>query len=139
LFQGGVNVPLIVCGKNIIRKNVTETALGQTPDMFATIADIAGAGSEDYYDGISLKPLFTDANASKRTFSYTEQFGNTSTSNDGYSIRNENYKLIHLENETEYFYEISTDPFEQNNLLTQSLSSQTQENLDQLKLIKDGL
>ena len=139
LAQGGINTPLIVCGKNITRKNVTETALVQAPDLFTTFADIAGAGSAAYQDGISAKPLFTNANAAKRTFVYSEQFGNTSTTNDGYAIRNADYKLIHLQSGTEYFYKVSTDPFEQTNLLSISLSAEAQQNLDQLRQIKAGL
>jgi arylsulfatase B len=138
LFQGGINTPLIVSGKNITRKNVVETALVQAPDMFATFADISGAGSANYQDAVSLKPLFTDANAAKRTFTYSEQFGNTSAVNDGYTIRNANYKLIHLQSGTEYFYKISTDPFEQTNLLLSALTSEAQQNLDQLRQIKAG-
>ena len=139
LFQGGINVPLLVCGKNITRKDIVETALVQAPDMFATIADIAGAGTANYQDGISIKPLFTDANASKRAFVYSEQFGNTSTLNDGYTLRNTNYKLIHLQSGIEYFYKLSTDPFEQTNLLSANLSSEAQQNLDQLRQIKAEL
>jgi arylsulfatase B len=139
LFQGGVNVTLIICGKDVTRKNIIENALGQTPDMFATLADLAGTGSVDYEDGKSLKPLLSDASGTKRTFAYSEQFGNTSTVKDGYTIRNENYKLIHLESGTEYFYQLSSDPFEQNNLLSGSLSNEAQQNLDQLREIKAGL
>ena len=107
--------------------------------MFTTFADIAGAGSAAYQDGISIKPLLTDANAAKRTFVYSEQFGNTSTVNDGYAIRNAGYKLIHLINGTEYFYKLSTDPFEMNNLMSLPLSAESQQNLDQLRQIKAGL
>lgn len=139
LFQGGVNTPLVICGKDIIRKNVVETALVQGPDIFVTVADLAGAGSENYQDGISLKPLLADANATKRTFVYTEQFGNTSTANDGYTIRNAAYKLIHLQNGTEYFYQLSTDPFEQTNLLSTTLSAEAQQNLDELRKLKTEL
>jgi arylsulfatase A-like enzyme len=139
LFQGGINSPLIICGKNINRKDVLETALVQTPDIFTTIADLAGAGSDDYQDGISLKPLLTDVSSTKRTFTYSEQFGNTNTINDGYAIRNEDYKLIHLENGTEYFYQLSSDPFEQNNLLSQSLSDAAEQNLEELRQTKVNL
>jgi arylsulfatase A-like enzyme len=139
LFQGGVNTPLIICGKNVTRKNVIETALVHAPDMFATFADISGAGSDNYQDAVSLKPLFADANSPKRTFVYTEQFGNTQATNDGYAIRNALYKFIRLQNGTEYLYKISTDPFEQTNLLSGALSTEAQQNLDQLKLIKAGL
>ncbi len=139
LFQGGINTPLIVCGKNVTRKNVVETAMVQAPDLFTTFADIAGAGSANYQDGISIKPLFTNANATKRTFAYSELFGSSSSKNDGYAIRNENYKLIHLQNGTEYLYKISVDPFEQTNLMSATLSTEAQQNLDQLRQIKAGL
>ncbi|MDZ4809253.1 MAG: sulfatase-like hydrolase/transferase [Bacteroidota bacterium] len=139
LSQGGINTPLIVCGKNITRKNVVETAMVQAPDMFTTFADITGAGSSNYQDGISLKPLFTDATAAKRTFVYSEQFGNISITNDGYAIRNENYKLIHLQSGAEYLYKVSTDPFEQTNLILTTLSSEAQQNLTQLRQLKTGL
>jgi len=139
LFQGGINTPLIVCGKGITRKNVLEPAMVQTPDMFASFADIAGAGNANYQDGISIKPLFTDANAAKRTFVYSEQFGQSAPSTDGYAIRNNNYKLIHVENGTEYFYNLSADPFEKINLLLSTLTTEAQQNLAQLKQIKAGL
>ena len=139
LFQGGINTPLIVSGKNVTRKNVLETALLQGPDMFATFADIAGAGNSNYKDGSSIKPLFTNAAAAQRSFVYSEQFGNTSTTDDGYTIRNSNYKLIHLQSGTEYFYKINTDPFETTNLLLNTLTAEAQQNLDQLRQIKAGL
>jgi arylsulfatase B len=139
LYQGGINTPLIICGKNVTRKNEVENAMVQAPDMFTTIADIAGAGNANYQDGISVKSLLTNANATKRTFAYSEFFGNTPSTNDGYAIRNENYKLIHLLSGTEYLYKISSDPFEQTNLMLTSLSTEAQTNLAQLRQIKTGL
>jgi arylsulfatase B len=139
LFQGGINCPLVICGKGITRKNVIETALVQGPDMFATFSDIAGAGSSNYQDAISLKPLFTDANANKRSFTYSEMFNSTPVNNNGYTLRNENYKLIHLTNGTEYFFKVSIDPFEQTNLLLTTMSTEAQQNLSQLRQIKTTL
>jgi arylsulfatase B len=139
LFQGGINTPLVVCGKGVTRTNVLDYALVQAPDMFASFADITGTGTTNYQDGISIKPLFTDANAAKRTFAYSEQFGQSAPATDGYAVRNSNYKLIHVENGTEYFYNLSIDPFEQNNLLTAALSTEAQQNLQQLRQIKAGL
>ncbi len=139
LFQGGINTPLIISGKNITRKNVVETALVQAQDLFPTFAAIAGAGNENYKDGISITPLFTNADATKRTYVYTEQFGQSSPSTDGYTIRNSNYKLIHLENGTEYLFKISIDPFEQYNLISNTSNIEAQENLTQLRLLKTNL
>jgi arylsulfatase B len=139
LFQGGINTPLIVCGKNITRKNIVETAMVQAQDMFATFADIAGTGISNYQDGISIKPLFTNANASKRTFVYTEKFGGDPSDDDGYTIRNVNYKLLHLYSGVEMLYKLSEDPFEKTNLLLNTLSTEAQKNLDELRKIKAGL
>ena len=139
LFQGGINCPLIVSGKNVTRKNVIETALVQTPDMFTTFADIAGAGSSNYNDGVSIKPLFSNASATKRTFAYSEFFGNVPATNDGYTLRNENYKYIKLQSGTEYLYKLSIDPFEITNLMLNPLNTEAQQNLDALRTIKAGL
>jgi len=139
LFQGGINTPLIVCGKNITRKKVVETAMVQAQDMFPTFADLADAGISNYQDGISIKPLFTNANAPKRTFVYSEQFGQTPSTSDGYTVRNANYKLIHLESGTEMLYKLTKDPFEKNNLLLGTLTSEAQKNFEELRKIKAGL
>jgi len=130
LFQGGINTPLIVCGKNITRRNVVETAMVQGQDMFATFADIAGTGTSVYQDGISFKPLFADANVPKRSFVYSERFGSDSQqNNDGYTIRNSNYKLIHFQDGTEMLYKLTDDPFEKHNLLSNALTTEAQQTL----------
>jgi arylsulfatase B len=139
LYQGGVNTPLIVSGKNVSRKNELETAMVQAPDMFTTFADIAGAGSANYQDGVSLKTLLTTTSTAKRNFTYSELFGSAISKNDGYALRNDNYKLIHLTNGTEYLFKVSTDPFELNNILSGTLSTEAQTNLTQLRQIKTGL
>jgi len=113
--------------------------LTKDADLFASFADPCGTGVSTYQDGISLKPLLTDANAIKRTYVYSEQFGNNPSTNDGYAIRNTSYKLIHLQSGTEYFYKISSDPFEQVNLLLNPLTVEAQQNLDQLRVIQAGL
>lgn len=149
LYQGGVNTPLVVCGKSVKRKNAVESALVQAPDMFATFADITGTGISKYEDGISIKPLFTNANTTKRKYVYTELFGQDTAAKtpdgkmipnpNGYAIRNIQYKLIHLENSTKYFYNLITDPFEQLNLLSAPLSADAKKNLKELIKIKGGL
>ncbi|MGB3467540.1 MAG: sulfatase-like hydrolase/transferase [Cyclobacteriaceae bacterium] len=139
LFQGGVNVPLIISGKGITRKNDMETAMVQVQDLFATIADLGETGTSTYQDGISIRPLLSSVSSDERAFVYTEQFGNTSTNNDGYAIRNDRYKLIERSDESSYLYDLTNDPFEQNNLLLNPLSELSQENFDELKNIQAGL
>ena len=70
---------------------------------------------------------------------YTEQFGNTNTNNDGYTLRNSGYKYIKLENGKEYFYKISADPTESNNLISGTMNAEDLKNLDELKKVKTGL
>ncbi len=112
LYQGGINTPLIVCGKGVSRKNAIENSIVQAPDLFATIAGIAGTGTVSYEDGVSLKYLFTESNVKPRAFVYSELFDSTIPTNDGYAIRNEGYSLIQLKNGDEYFYNLKTDSFE---------------------------
>jgi arylsulfatase A-like enzyme len=139
LFQGGINAPLIISGKNVTRQNILETALVSTPDIFVTIADIAGAGNGTYEDGMSLKPLLADASATQRAYNYSEQFGSTNTTNDGYTLQKGSYKYINLDNGNEYFYELNSNPFEQNNLMSGTLSASEQLTLDELIQIKADL
>lgn len=139
LFEGGVNTPLIVSGKNITRKNETDNSLVQAPDIFATIAELTDGKTSSYKDGNSIKGTFTNKTAFKRNYVYTEQFGNTNTNNDGYTLRNNGYKYIKLENGKEYFYKISADPTESNNLISGTMNAEDLKNLDELKKVKTGL
>lgn len=58
---------------------------------------------------------------------YTEQFDQSSPTTDGYTIRNTNYKLIHLENGTEYLFKLSIDPFKQTNLIMNTSNTEAQQ------------
>ena len=69
IYQGGVNVPMIISGKNVSRINATEESLINTTDLFATIADIAGSGVSEINDSKSFKSLLTNA-GSHRDFQY---------------------------------------------------------------------
>ena len=55
VFQGGVNVPMIVSGYGVNRAGQTDDALLNTTDLFATITDIAGTGTTDIHDSKSFK------------------------------------------------------------------------------------
>ncbi|MCG9791603.1 sulfatase-like hydrolase/transferase [Flavobacterium algicola] len=139
LYQGGVNTPMIICGKNVSRVNQIETSLVQAPDLFVTFADIAGTGTTVYQDGVTVKPLLSNSAATKRTFAYSELFTSVGYDNEGYTLRNDSYKLIHLTTGSELLYKISSDPFEQSNLLLSTLSSEAQTNLDNLRQVKLNL
>lgn len=122
LYQGGINVPMVVSGKGVTRSGEQETALINTSDLFATIANLAGANVTDINNSKSFKGLLTDKNASKREYVYGE-VDNTPAS-DGYTIRNNSYKLIKFNNGEERFYNLINDPYEKTNLLNKGLSTE---------------
>ena len=115
VYQGGINVPMIISGKNVTRFNSTEDALINLTDLFATIADIAGTATAEINDSKSFKELLTNSNASKRQFAYTE-VGYDSGKTD-YTVRNATHKYIYFQDGSEALYNLSIDAFETTNLL----------------------
>ncbi|MDH7447781.1 sulfatase-like hydrolase/transferase [Aquimarina sp. 2201CG14-23] len=120
LYQGGVNVPMIVSGYGVDRSNQVEQGMINTTDLFATIADIANSGTTSVHNSVSFKPLLVDTSAEKRAFIYSEIDGQN---NNGYAIRNETYKLIVFNDRTERMYHLIEDPYESTNLLNGTLSN----------------
>jgi len=119
IYQGGVNVPMIVSGIGVNRIGVKEDALTHTTDLFATIATLAGAPIQQVNNSTSFHGLFTDENANERGFVYTER------SNNGvsYAIRNANYKLIVNSNGSQELYNLLIDAYESSNLIGTTLDA----------------
>ena len=118
VYQGGVNVPMVVSGATVNRINQRENALIGTTDLFATIADIAGAGGSEVNDSSSFKGLFDTNEIEDREFVYTEIEQDSGDSD--YTIRDETHKYIRFANGTEALYELRSDPFEVTNLLSEN-------------------
>ena len=119
IYQGGVNVPMIISGLGVQRVGARESALISTTDLFSTIASIAGVSTSSTENSTSFYPLFADANATSREYVYTE----ISNNGTAYAIRNATYKLIKFSNGTEKFYNLSIDAYEHHNLIGTTLSS----------------
>lgn len=118
LYQGGINVPMIVSGKGVNRTG-DEDALVNTTDLYATIANIAGSSAKTVNNSISFSELFSSTtSSSSRTINYMDG----SNDKGGFAVRNETYKLINLANGDQEFYNLSVDPYESNNLLLGTLS-----------------
>ena len=115
VYQGGVNVPMVVSGATVGRLNQREEALIGTTDLFSTIADIAGAGSAEINDSRSFKGLFSTNQTDNRTFVYTEI--EQDSGNSDYTVRNETHKYIRFDNGDEALYDLISDPLEVTNLL----------------------
>ena len=115
LHQGGVNTPMIVSGKSVTRQNARESALINSTDLFTTFLNIAGSNITEMNNSKSFEHLLTGSAGENREFVYAEVSG---TNNSGYTIRNEQYKLIVNEGSPNFFYDLLADPEEATNLLS---------------------
>ena len=118
VYQGGVNVPMIVSGATVSRMNETEDALIGTTDLFATVGDIAGAGDSEINDSRSFKSLFESSVIDGREFIYTE-IGDDLGGSD-ITIRNMTHKYILFADGSKALYDLSADALENTNLLNAS-------------------
>ncbi len=120
LYQGGINTPLIVAGANVNRLGVTDPSLISSTDLFATIADIAGASMTNIHDSKSFKHLLSNT-GEHREFQYSES---DNGSINYWVISNGTFKLFTYENGTQEMYNLINDPYESINLLNSALSAQ---------------
>ena len=118
IYQGGVNVPMIISGKNVTRINDTEDALINTTDLFATIASIAGINVNEVNDSKNFQNLFTVQNAGERNYTYAENRQNSG--NFDTTIRNTTHKYMLFDDGSEEFYELNNGELESTNLLDAS-------------------
>lgn len=137
VYQGGVNVPMIISGKNVTRFNEIDDSLLNTTDLFATIAEIAGLSVNKVNDSNSFKQLLTTSNTSIRDFAYTEI--GKDTGGEDFTIRNTTHKYIQFVNGNEALYNLNNDFLENTNLLNSNLSTSDQQQLDNLKQILNNL
>jgi arylsulfatase A-like enzyme len=119
LYQGGINVPMFVTGKGVTRMGEDDNLVTST-DLFSTIANIAGVGTNNIHDSKSFIDLLS-APGSHRGFQYSDTNDGTS---DLYVISNGDYKLLVNEGGETEMYDLQADPYEDNNLLNGVLTSQ---------------
>jgi arylsulfatase A-like enzyme len=114
VYEGGIRVPMIVSGKGVARSNVRESALINTSDFYATIANLAGNAVTQLNDGYSFVPLLQAAGVGARSFNYSEY---KATGFEGWTVRDANYKLIQRLTGEQELYDLRTDFKEEVNLL----------------------
>jgi len=117
LYEGGIRVPMVVAGKGVSRQNEREKALVNTVDFYATVAEAAGLGEPAETDSMSFYGLLSDDSSPTRDHNYSEFVG---TSVDGWTVRNEDYKLMVLADGSREFYRLDIDPREVSNLINQT-------------------
>lgn len=118
LYQGGINVPMFISGKNVSRSGLDNNLVTGT-DFFATISELAGIDVSEIHDSKSFKALLSQ-DTGVRDYQYTEISNDTEES---YTIRNTRYKLLIRANGIEELYDLNNNPYEQNDLLEGTLSA----------------
>jgi arylsulfatase A-like enzyme len=117
LYEGGINVPLIISGPAVKKPGSESAALVHAVDVFATVAELAGVdvtrlenehGAPVAIDGISLLPYLEDpALSSQRELVFQDAFtpnGPGPYRSDTRMIRNHRYKLVQsIETGDEFF------------------------------------
>ncbi len=119
LYQGGINTPFFISGKGVTRNGEDSNPVTST-DLFATIADLSGVPINEINDSKSFKRLLSEDVELSR-YQYTEKYNESS---DQWAISDGQYKLIIGAMGNQEFYNIDADPYEENNLLTNGLSSE---------------
>lgn len=118
LYQGGINVPMVISGKNVLRINENENSLINTTDLFATIATIAGLNISEINDSVSFNELLSNSDAKVRDYIYSEAGENFNTSD--VTIRNLSHKYFLFRDGSEALYNLNNDPLETTNLLKEN-------------------
>ncbi len=133
VFEGGVNVPLIVRGPGVA---VGESAsLVGVTDLFATIGDLTGTGVTAQ-DSISFASVLANPAERPRLTVYAETFGPNGSSlpiaDHDYTVRDDRYKLMVRPGQPDAVYDLQDDPFETVNLLAGATPA-AQANYDRLR------
>ena len=124
VYEGGVAVPLIISGRGVTRIGERESALVSSVDLFATIAALAGTGTEEFNDSKSFAELLSNATTGPREYAYAEVKRDMDPLfRDDWAIRNDRYKLIQRLSAGQELYDLEADPFEEDNLLVDGIDA----------------
>jgi arylsulfatase A-like enzyme len=139
LYEGGVRVPLLIAGPDIVAPDRESAALVNAVDIYSTILELAGidvAATQPAtrpIDAVSLLPVLRNQNDPVR-HGYAEQSGSSlGAAESGKTVVNAaGYKLIRFNDAREEFYFIPNDPNETSKLLPGTLTGIQQVNYDEL-------
>jgi arylsulfatase A-like enzyme len=140
LYEGGVRVPLLIAGPEVVSPNRESTAIVNVADLYSTILELAEINvattqpAAKPIDAKSLLPILKNQTESLTRFGYSEESGVAIAAADsGRTVRNAaGYKLIRFNDSREEFYFVPTDPNELTNLLPGPLNATQQTNYDEL-------
>jgi len=147
IYEGGINVPLIIAGRGV-QKGAECAGLVQATDVFATILDIAGIAPPPGTTGVSLGPyLEAPLQPTLRPWVYSERFkpnGFGPYEQHQRAVRDVRYKLIRDLGDGdsvigESLFDLADDPFETTDLLGGQLTASQQSSYAALSAVLDGI
>jgi arylsulfatase A-like enzyme len=146
MYEGGIRVPLVVSGPQVVSPGRTVSTLVNTADIFATIRASHGY-SGGPVDSTSFWHKVRNVSGTDRLTNFSEyRNGSGPTSKYSRSVRNSQFKLIRqstgsvMNMRTEEFYDLSNDPSESTNLLpTSNLNAAQRNNYNSLVTTLDSL
>ncbi len=112
IYQGGIAVPMTITGYGVARRGERESALVNGTDLFATIANLAGAPTVAINDSLNFSELLTQDTDGPRIHAYSE-----SVRDAAWAVRNAQYKLIVFDDGSRALYDLTLDSLETTNLL----------------------
>ena len=130
LYEGGIRVPMIVRGPNVLAPGRTATQLVHVVDLYSTILELAGINAAStvstgtVLDSQSLLPVLQNQ-AVTRPLAYSELFDTATPTFGGQELRDTQYKLIRPNSGADEFYDLQADPYESINLLTGGVNAMT--------------
>ena len=117
LYVGGVDVPMIAAGPGV-RVGRTSTFVNST-DLFATVLELAGVDLPVYQDSRSFAPiLFKKRMKDPREFLFAEmKERDPMDGRTGYAYREGDFVLVNTVGRGDELFDLSTDPYQMNDLL----------------------
>ena len=116
LYEGGIRVPLVIAGPTVLRPGARESALVESIDLFATIAELAGTANPRADTSVSLLPYLAGASAPARSIAHSEYFrGDEPQDTDnpeafGWTVRDDHLQLIVLDSGERLLFDLDADP-----------------------------
>lgn len=116
LYEGGIRVPLVIAGPPVQRPGAREAALVASIDLFATIAELAGAANPRGETSVSLLPYLGGPAGPARSIVHSEYFrgddplGTDNPDAFGWTVRDDRLQLIVLDSGDRMLFDLDGDP-----------------------------
>ena len=130
LYEGGIRVPLIVSGPDVVAPGRDSAVLTHVVDLYSTMLELAGINVSStvpvgtVVDSQSLVSVLQNQSVT-RSLLYAEEFDVADANLGGRSLRDSQYKVIRNKNGTDEFYDLTADPYESTNLLAGGVGAMT--------------